>query len=165
MPRDQDFDAVPAGSLTDNACSPRIEDDPRFRGIRIAAPQKVALEGKPDEYGYFARVIICGAYQLDSNYLGLRERFLPRVLIVAVDLKRHLAFAGRAHTLLNAEMGPDPFQGEMLNDREWKGRFITEFFNPNLVAELGLPREEADYAVYAALGKYVSNVVRIAVRR
>jgi hypothetical protein len=165
MPRDQDFDAVPAGSLTDNACSPRIEDDFRFRGIRINAPQKVALEGKPDEYGYFARVIVCGAYQLDSNYLGLRERFMPRVLIVAVDLGRHRAFAGRAHTIMNAEFGPEPLEGKMLSDADYKGRFITEFFNPNLVAELGLPREEADYAVYAAIGKYVSNVVRIAVRR
>ena len=165
MLRDQDFDAVPAGSLTENACSPKIEDDFRFRGIRINAPQKVALEGKPDEYDYFARVIICGAYQLDSNYLGLHEQFLQRVVIVAVDLGRHRAFAGRAHTIMNAEIGPDPFEGEMLSDADFKGRFIAEFFNTNLVAELGLPQEEADYAVYAVIGRYVSNVVRIAVRR
>jgi hypothetical protein len=165
MPDDADFDQVSVGSLMDNACTPNILDDWDFRGIRIAAPKKVALSGKPDGFGNFARVVVCGAYQLDSNYLGLREQFLDRLVVVAASARTHEAFAGKMQPIINPVRTPMPLDGMMLSDADWAGRSITKFFNPNLVPVLGLPQREDDYFVYAALGKYVSNVVRIALRR
>jgi hypothetical protein len=165
MPDDADFDKISVGSLMDNACTPNVLDDWDFRGIRIVAPKKVALEGNPDGFGNFARVVVCGVYQLDSNYLGLREQFLDRLVLVAASVRTHHAYAGKMQPIINAVRVPSPLDGMMLTDADWAGRFITKFFNPNLVPVLGLPKQEDDYIVYAALGKYVSNVVRIAVRR
>jgi hypothetical protein len=166
MPTDTDFDRVPVNSFTDNNCSPDVLSDFTFKGIKIAAPQKVALEGKPDKFGSFARVVVCGAYRMEANYLGLRERFLPRVIVVAIDQRSHIPYAGHVTGLFNAEPGESPFDKmPRLPDTAFNGRFVSQYFNTNLVQIMELPQVETDYVVYAVLGKYVSNVVRIALRR
>ncbi len=162
MPSDADFDRVPVNTFTDNLCSPDVLSDLRFTGIKIAAPSKVALEGKPDAFGTFARVVVAGAYRLEANYLGLRERFMPRLVVVAVDLRSHRAYAGHVTGLFDAEPGADPYANMLLTDADFQGRFISEYFNTNLAQVLPLPQIETEYAVYAALGAYVSNVVQIA---
>ncbi|MBI4955388.1 MAG: hypothetical protein HY908_25420 [Myxococcales bacterium] len=161
MPDDSDFDKIPIGSLSDNACTPKVDDDWDFRGLRIAAPRRVPLTGKPDAFGCFARAPVCGVYQLDSNYLGFREQFRTRVILVAVDARSHRAYANRLQTIVNPARMASPLDGMMLTEADWAGRYVTQFFNPNLVSLLALPEMAAEYIVYATLGRYVSNVVRI----
>ncbi|MCC6557366.1 MAG: hypothetical protein IT372_30820 [Polyangiaceae bacterium] len=161
------FEAVPAGSLSSSACSPDMGADPDLRGIRLHAPRRAFLappardpEGAPP-----ARVIVCGAYHMDSDYLGLREQFLPRILLVAVDAATHRARAGRVEAASAGDLMPEPFQGVPLGPGAFAGRSVIGYFNSNLAEALSLPAAEADYWVYATLGAYVSNVVRIEVRR
>ena len=51
-----------------------------------------------------------------------------------------------------------------MSDQDFAGRTVNLYFNPNLATTLSLPEQEANYYVYATLGQYVSNVVRIALR-
>lgn len=166
MPDDAEFAKVNARTFSPNPCSPDVAGDYDFRGIRIAAPKLVRFEpGERDPlFGTFAHIIVCGSYRLDANYLGLRERFLPRVLVVAVDRRQHRAYAARL--MDPGSMAPtlDPFEGMTLTDDDFKGRIITEHFNANLSDIMELPEQAADYYVYASLGGYVSNVVRMSVR-
>jgi hypothetical protein len=164
VPSDADFDLVSIGSYEDNLCTPDILDDTAIKGIRIAAPRRVALEGKPDFFGNFARAVVCGAYRLPSNYLGLREKFLEELLFVAVDATMHEVYSG----MLDLEPELDEFPAEPdepIDDADWEGRSAIQFFNPNLVSILGLPQQEAEYIVYVCLGDHVSNVVRMALVR
>lgn len=168
MPSDSDFDRVPVNSFSDNLCSPDVTTSFTFEGIKIAAPQRVPLEGKPDRFGSFARLIVSGGYRFPANYLGLREKFRPRLVIVAVDQRSHIAYVGGLlGGSMNIEPGPSPYDkpGRVLTDRDFKGRFISEYFNPNLAQLFPLPQVETDYVAYALLGKYVSNTVRIALRK
>ena len=161
MPSDADFDQVSIGSYEDNLCTPDLYQDFEFRGIRVSAPQRVALVGKPDGFGNFARVLVCGAYQLDSNYLGLQEQFRPHLLFVAVDARTHEVRAGK----LPIQPPRRRLLPQGLTDADWEGRSVIEFFNPNLVSVCGLPPRETQYIVYVSLGGYISNVVRIRVER
>lgn len=164
-PTDRDFDKVDAGSLLEYDCSPEMELS--FRGIRLHAPRRVKIAPDPRARyaGAFARIIVCGAYHLDATYLDLRERFLPRVLLVAVDARTHAPFAAPMEALPNALPEPDAFEGLDLEPEDFEGRSVIEYFNPNLAELLSLPEAEAEYLVYATLGSYVSNVVRIDVHR
>ena len=167
MAADSEFAQVVAGSLLRNACTPAEADDFGFRGLRLAAPAKVELvPGARDPlFGAFARLMACGCYCFDSNYLGLREQFLEHIVLVAVDLRQHRAYAGRMQAVPNAIPMPSPFDAELYSDADWAGRSVTGYFNPNLAELMALPAEETDWVVYAALGSHLSNAVRIAVRR
>jgi hypothetical protein len=160
---DRRFESVFPGSLQPYSCSPELPDDPEFRGVILAAPRVSPLARDPDT-GAFARVIVCGAYQLDADYLGLRERFLGRLLVVAVDVRTHRPFAGVVR-VPGGDIDPDPFAGRGLLPSDFAGRSVGGYFNLNLASRLRLPEGEADYHVYATVGEFVSNVVRIEVRR
>lgn len=165
--RDEDFERVPAGSFTPNPCSPDLLSTYDFRGIQLNAPSEVLFDGDSRDrfHGTFARVLVCGAYHLDSSYLDLREDFLPRILLVAVNAKTHEARAENFETAPNALPNPSPLDQLGLGPDDLRGRSIIEYFNVDLVRVLSLPEAEADYLVYAVLGSYVSNRRRISVRR
>ncbi len=166
MPSDAEFAQMNAPTFSRVSCSPVVDDDFDFRGIRLAAPQRVEFDDgtRSPLSGAFAHLVVCGGFRFDANYLGLRERFLPRVVVVATDPARRRAFAG---TLMGgpSEHAPqNPLDKLDLSPDDWTGRIITEFFTTNLAEIMNLPETEADYYVHATLGGYVSNVVRIAVR-
>ncbi len=161
--QDRDFDRVEAGSLTAWPCSPRVDADPAFRGIRLTAPGRVTIGAAADPFApVFARVMVCGALHLDFDYLGARGRFLPRIVLVAVSATTHRVFAARFEPVPNAipEPPPDP-----PDPGGWPAGSIIQYWSPNLAELLSLPEEEADYFAHATLGDHVSNVVRIEVRR
>jgi hypothetical protein len=159
MPSDADFDAVVSGTFEPNDCTPDVEADRSFRGIRIASPKRVPLTGKPDRDRSFARVMVVGAAHLDSNYLGLRERFLEHIHIAAVDVLHHRARSRPIEIMPNA-IPIEPFAGMNVTDAMFAGRSVIVYFNVNLVPLLALPEVEAEYVIYATLGSYVSNTTR-----
>jgi hypothetical protein len=167
--RDEDFEQVPAGTFTPNPCSPDLLSTYDFRGIQLNAPRELLYDGESRDrfHGTFARVLVCGAYHLDSDYLDLREQFMPRILLVAVDARTHEARAEHFETAPNALEPASPFDTMRLGPDDLRGRSIIEYFNVDLVHVLSLPEPEieAEYLVYAVLGSYVSNVVRISVRK
>jgi hypothetical protein len=167
MTTDAQFDQVIAGSLLPNPCTPVPTDELDFRGLLLQAPTDVWFQpGQRDPlFGAFARMLVCGIYCFDANYLDLRERFLERIVLVAVDVVQHRAYSTRLRAIPNAIAVPSPLDGMPLSAADWAGRSVTGYFNPNLAEILPLPAEETSYVVYAALGTYLSNVVRIAVRR
>jgi hypothetical protein len=166
-PTDADFEAVSPGSLLPNPCTPDVRKDRRFRGIALHAPKEVIFDGQSRDpfFGAFARVVVAGAYCFDANYLDLRQQFLSRIVLVAVDAGDHRAFSGTMEPIANAVPVPSPFDRLALSPQDFAGRSVTGYFNPNLAQVLSLPEREAEYIVYAVLGAFVSNVVRIRVRR
>lgn len=166
-PGDADFEQVIAGSRVPNPCTPSLQGNRRFRGIKIAAPREVVFDGESRDpfFGAFARVLLAGIYHFDANYLDLRQQFLRRIVLVAVDAADHRAFVGTMEPVANAIRVPSPLDRMNLSPQDFAGRSITGYFNPNLAQVLSLPEKEAEYIAYATLGEYVSNVVRIQVRR
>jgi hypothetical protein len=158
MAADADFDRVVSRTFEPVAVSPDVEGDLSFRGIRIDAPRRVALSGKPDRDRSFARVMLVGACHLDSNYLGMAERFLEHIHVVAVDAVLHRARCAPIELIPNAvPMRPEHYT---ISEVGLAGRSVLLYFNLNLVPLLHLPEAEAEYVIYAVLGRYVSNVVR-----
>lgn len=159
---DAAFDEVVEGSLLSSTCSPEI-DDPEFRGLRIAAPTAVTYS--PGDFnpitGAFARIVVCGTYQLDFSALGLDGDFVESIVMIAVDEGRRETFNGRMVTVRNRI--PPPPRPDGLEPADFAGDVIAGHFNPNLAVVLDLPERPADYVVYAVLGPYESNRVRISV--
>lgn len=166
-PKDEDFEAVNAGSLMSNRCSPDLKADRNFRGIKLHAPKEVIFDSDSRDpfFGAFARVLLAGAYRFEANYLGLRQQFLQRIVLVAVDAREHRVFSGTMEPIANAIVMKNPLDQGNYSAQDLAGRLIGGYFNPNLAQVLSLPEKEAEYIAYAALGSYVSNVVRIKVAR
>jgi hypothetical protein len=161
---DPAFDEVVEGSYMEYACSPDI-DDPDFIGIVLNAPKVVKYEpGKPDPIsGAFAPIIVCGAYAFKYTTLGLNGDFADSIVMVAVDENSRISYHGTMTGIDNAE--PPPAGGEDgLTPEDFAGDTIGGYFNPNLATLMNIPEKDADYVVYALLGPYESNRVRISVR-
>lgn len=60
--------------------------------------------------------------------------------------------------------GVDGSEDPELLPEDFTGDVITGHFNPNLAVVLELPERPADYIVYAVLGPYESNRVKVSVR-
>jgi hypothetical protein len=167
MPSDSEFARIRAPTFSRSPCSPTVGDDRAFRGIRIDAPREVAIDEDDADArtGAFAHAIVCGAYRLDANYLDLRQRFLPRVFVVATDPARQRAYAGRLLGGPSQVEPPNPLAHLDLAPEDWVGRVVNEYFNTNLVLILGLPPQSATYFVHATIGGYVSNVIKMTLKR
>jgi hypothetical protein len=159
------FNQVVEGSYMDYACSPDI-DDPDFIGIKLNAPEVVTyLPGSANPItGAFAPVVVCGAYAFKYTTMGLDGDFADSIVLVAVDEKMRISYHGTMLGVENAEPQPEGADNG-LTAEDFAGDTIGGYFNPNLAVVLGLPEKEADYVVYALLGPYESNRVRISVRQ
>jgi hypothetical protein len=159
------FKQVVEGSYREHACSPDI-DDLNFIGIKLNAPEVVTyVPGSSNPInGSFAPVIVCGSYSFKYTTLGLNGKFANAIVLVAVDEKSRMSFHGTMTGVKNAV--PEPQGADNgLTAEDFAGDTIGGYFNPNLAVILGLPEKEADYVVYALLGPYESNRVRISVRQ
>ncbi len=161
---DPAFEEVVEGSYMDYACSPEVED-PDFIGILLNAPEVVTyVPGSSNPLnGSFAPVIVCGAYAFKYTTLGLNGDFADSIVLVAVDEKSRISYHSTMPGVENAV--PEQADPESnLTAEDFAGDIIGGYFNPNLAVILGLPEKEADYIVYALLGPYESNRVRISIK-
>ena len=161
---DAAFEEVTEGSYQYFECSPDI-DDPDFRGILLNAPSVVTFgPGSSNPLnGAFAPVVVCGAFVFDYSTLGLNGDFADSIVMVAVDEKSRRSFRGTMTGIENAEPMPEGLDDDE-NESDFSEDIIGGYFNPNLAVILGLPEQEADYVVYALLGTFESNRVRISVK-
>lgn len=160
------FEEVEASSLLSYRCSPEITKRD-FRGIVLNGPGEVYYEpGLPDPLsGSFAKIIVCGTYQFKYDTLGLNGNFVESIVLVAVDVKSNQTYSGTMAMPYNKTVVPDAVESMGLQHQDFKDDVITKYFNPNLAEVLKLPEHEADYFIYATLGPYKSNVVRVGVRK
>jgi len=144
------FNEVVEGSYMDYACSPEVV---------------TYLPGSANPItGAFAPVVVCGAYAFKYTTMGLDGDFADSIVLVAVDEKMRISYHGTMLGVENAEPQPEGADNG-LTAEDFAGDTIGGYFNPNLAVVLGLPEKEADYVVYALLGPYESNRVRISVRQ
>jgi hypothetical protein len=158
---DPAFEGVIPGSLLSYPCSPVIDDfDVDFRGILLNAPKEVYLDavaqGPPP-------VVVCGTYAFDWNYLDLEGEFLESISLVVVDEDTNESRSAAMQTMQNPSVKPRMLEQEGLDPSDFEGRVIEKHFNPDLGELLDLPRKPATYVIYATLGTYKSNVVRVRV--
>jgi hypothetical protein len=147
-----DFNAVPLGEHTRNACTPDTPED--FVGIRIAAPAKVV-------FGQDA-FALCGTYRFAAEYLYRFPRPTGAIVVVAVDARTHRPYAAN---LLPENAPPVPAYRPP-KDPDWMANhFIRRYVNVNLLDFLpDLPRVSTDYWVYALIERHVSNVLTVSCR-
>ena len=147
-----------------NECTP-VVDDPEFRGIVIDAPPQVEFRTGQRTPGSsaFALIRLCGICRFDYHFMGLDGDFIEAILIVAVDDETNETFSGKLTLVTNAEPQPPDLLGRDLVKQDYTGLVVEEHFNPNLAQALRLPARSAQYVVYATLGEYKSNSVRIRV--
>lgn len=155
---DSAFDEI-FNTFESYSCSPEITSDD-FRGILLNAPKVVQFgpDTKDPRFGGFARMYVCGVCRFDLNYLGLGGTFVSAIRLFAVNAKTHQVYPGGIPMGIRPRPPPDP------NDPA-EDVVIAEWFNPNLTRVMDIPEEEGDYLVYATLGEYKSNTVRIQLRR
>lgn len=161
---DPAFEDVTEGSYLDYECSPDI-DDPDFLGILLNAPEVVTfVPGRSNPInGAFAPIIVCGTYSFEYRTMGLDGDFADSIVLIAVDEASRVSFRGTMSGVENAEPEPEGLDGDPTAE-DFADYVIGGYFNPNLAVVLDLPEQEADYIVYALLGAFESNRVRISVR-
>ena len=159
---DCSFEGAEFDLMERNSCSPVI-DDVDFEGIVIHAPEEVLYEpGEPVEGSEaFADVRICGTCCVDYAFGGLGGDVIEEILLVAVDAATQETYSGKMEPIPNPEERPDDLGGGPVDT---EGLLVETYFNPNLAEDLALPERPAEYIVYAVLGEYKSNTVRIRVK-
>ena len=141
------FDDVRHGSLLRTAATPELPFDLDYRGLRIAALNRVPLQKRDDGY---ANIPLAGHVTLAGSDAGATAP-LAYVQIVAATRVGRPCVGNLDVRRSNEVLPPDPSASE------------TYYFNVDLAETLDLPPTPAIYFVYAFLGPYVSNVVRIEV--
>jgi len=147
------FNAVSTGEATENECSPELEDD--FRGLRINMPERVRLGAD--------KLVVCGSFQFDADYVYTFNEIHAAVVIVAVDVKRHIPYACN---IVETGGRPRPSRPHTpRRDPDWMANHVIgSYFNVNLLRHMkDLPRVSADYFVYAMIEDHVSNVRTVSV--
>ena len=154
-----DFAKLDTDLMSQNPCSPVI-DDPDFLGMVIHAAQEVFYDPGESVEGSlaFADVRICGTVAVDFGFQGLGGEVTEEILLVVVDAKSQETWSGKMEPIANPEQRPVDLGGDA---GPTEGLIVESYFNPNLVETLDLPEKPAEYIVYAVLGEYKSNTVRI----
>jgi hypothetical protein len=157
-----DFGNLETGIMRRNPCSPVI-NDPDFLGLVINAPEEVFYTPGETVEGSlaFADVRVCGTVSVDYAYGGYRGEVTDKILLVAVNAATQETWSGKMEPIPNPEQRPDGLGGGSADN---EGLVMESYFNPNLVETLDLPERPAEYIVYAVLGEYKSNTLRILVK-
>ncbi len=154
-----DFAKLDTDLMSQNPCSPVI-DDPDFLGIVINAAADVFYDPGETVEGSlaFADARICGTVAVDYGFQGLRGEVTEEILLVAVNAATQETWSGKMEPIANPEQRPENLGGD---GGPTEGLIVESYFNPNLVETLDLPEKPAEYIIYAVLGEYKSNTVRI----
>lgn len=181
LSEDCDFTVAANNSTTQYECSPQLRDSyfRPFIGVLINGPATITWPKGASEEGNPPgpngqttgplRIMISGVVQLPFNAMGLNGEFADKVLIVAVDRKTANTYSGKIwfpESLPEPEPdNPDdlfPETGEE-NTADLTAP-VASYFNIDLLHNLEVPITSAVYSVYAQIGEYKSNVLRIETR-
>ncbi|MGQ9424387.1 hypothetical protein ACXYTJ_00385 [Gilvimarinus sp. F26214L] len=181
IPKGCDFSAVENNSVNEYPCSPRLHDnyfDP-FLGLLINGPEITTwpsdLSPNDLSVGPFGqtvgpfRLMFSGVVKLPYGTMGLNGEFSDQVTIVAVDQNNGQTYTGRIwfpESLQEPESDyvDDLFPDAVENSEDDLKKPVLNYFNIDLVNNLGVPVRDATYTVYATLGDYTSNVLTVETR-
>ncbi len=148
MERNCDFFNIEINVKKETACSPVVDEN--FRGIRIAAPERIELnEDVP--------FVLCGTMQLDRRYEFLFNSVTNEWTIVIENVKEKKVWSCN---LLRPGFKPSRKNPNMTIDDIHPEEVATSFFNIDLFSYIpDMPRLAGEYIIYATLGDYTSNSV------
>lgn len=177
LPQNCNFMVTDNNSEGRSECSPKLDDGIRskFEGILINGPSTVVWpkdvsenDNIPGPFGETSgplRLMICGLNNLKYSFMGLNGSFSDSVLIVAVNQETGKTYSGKME---NPEFLPD-FDDENFGEPKVsrpvseakKNLLIPNYFNLDLVHNLGVPINNSTLSVYAILGEFKSNTLTI----
>lgn len=138
------FDDFTPDDRCPNAATPDVEADLHFVGIRISAPDRVRAGGD-------AFLPVAGAYQVPFDALGLRGRFGEHVHLVVTGSVEAPSVVPLLREVPDMPPAPESAYPELT---------IVEYLNVDVGERLGGFGPGVIF-IYAVLGPWVSNVVRI----
>jgi len=174
IPQDCDFNVITNANNYENVCTPKLKSAffSPFSGVLINGPSHVEWPSNIDPNDFPTgpwgetdgplRLMVAGLVRLPYKTLNLKGEFSEEILLVAVNVKTAQAYSGK---MPKPELLPEPDFFDDLSERsrseEDKNTLLSDYFNFDLVHDLGLPIEDATYHVYSTLGEYKSNVLTI----
>jgi hypothetical protein len=150
-----EFADVPFGSITAQACSPRVAD-PRFKGIAIRLPDRIGVAA-----GEALVLPICGYYQLDTA-----------PLLMGADIHIHARgvggtplapIIGKVVTNTGAnepDARPPKFE---IDPRDYAGQVSESYFFFDAQSYLPVKLPPGTYDIAVSYGRTQSNVARVEV--
>jgi hypothetical protein len=170
LPESCDFSQVHNNSTGSHVCSPKLLDSTKnpFIGILINASKEITWtkDTATEEYSSGqSRLMVSGVVKLKYSYMGLNGNFSIKNLLVAVNQKTAQLYDGKMVLpdflpQPTAKFKDDLFPDENLSDINLYSP-VANYFNIDLIENLGIPISDATYTVYATLGEYKSNVLII----
>lgn len=174
LPQNCDFNLVENVSNQEFDCSPKLKDKffSSFSGLLINMPKKVvwpagvSLSDYPvgpsgDTHGPL-RLMVAGLARFSYSMLNASDDISDEVLIVAVNQQSAVTYSGKMPKPDFLDIPPpsadDP---DMMLSEEDKNTLLTSHFNFDLVRDIGIPIESANYIVYAILGEHKSNIITV----
>ncbi len=159
------FAGVEPDSFGEEPCTPEIAEG--FEGLALASPETVFYDAGQENplTGAFADIVVCGVVSLPYDTQGLEDAFLDSIELVAIDQATRKNYTGQLSQNGMSETDDPTLDSRVpLDIVEGEEIVVTDFFNPNLTSLLELPEQDAEYLVFAKLGPYNSNQVRVRVK-
>lgn len=174
LPIDCDFLAIGNNDSIEYDCSPKLTDRffSDFKGILINTQSEIIWpdNASKDDCTYFPngnnnspfKLMLAGLAHVPDSVIKNNLDIAFEVLIVAVDQKTAQSYSGKMIKL--GSIGAIPELEPDVGDDVSPDITRKNFFNIDLVENLGLPISNATYIVYATLGEYKSNVMTVGTR-
>jgi hypothetical protein len=142
---DRSFFDVNLAVDDENACSPKVPDQPSWRGVLIRAPSRVPFRrGAPrDDHGAFTTFPICGYYFVDVAPDPAKRG----VVLTAVDRAHGKTYSGEITSLDDTPVVPPP-RSSPVPKSQLKGLAVGRHFNANLLWFKGQVSNEVTVELY-----------------
>ncbi|MES2673543.1 MAG: hypothetical protein V4660_04855 [Pseudomonadota bacterium] len=170
LPESCDFSMAQNSSTSSHDCSPQLLDSTinPFVGILINAPEEIIWTKDPVTGEYISgkpRLMVSGVVKLKYSYMGFNGNFSIKTLLVAVNKKTAKSYDGK---MIFPDFLPQPkkkFKADIfpitgLSEISLNSP-VANYFNIDLIENLGIPIDDATYIVYAILGEFKSNALTI----
>lgn len=169
LPESCDFSLVQNNSTSSHDCSPQLLDSTNnpFLGILINVPKEITWTKEPVTGEYISgqlRLMVSGVVKLKYSYMRLKGNFSIKTLLVAVNQQTAQSYSGK---MILPDFLPQPkakFKDDLfpagLSEISLNSP-VANYFNIDLIENLGVPIADATYTVYAILGDVKSNVLTI----
>lgn len=149
IPASCDFNSIDYPFFS-NECSPRIKG--LNTGLVINGPAEVQLT---DDFN----IKIASTYSHNLiNKLDLTQPIRNSIVFIATDIETNVSLSGKIEEDIMIEEKPDLSD---VDQEILQKKIIGGYVNVELVTLLSVPLKLTTYIVYATVGPYVSNKIKI----
>lgn len=169
IPESCDFQSVGNNDSIEYDCSPKLTDRffSEFKGILINTPKEIIwpANSSVEDYQTYPngnndsplKFMLSGLAHVPDSTVKNNKDIAFEVVVVAVNQKTAESYSGKMQQMGDAGELPD-MNPDIENAPEVRRK---NFFNVDLIQNLGIPVSEASYTVYATLGEYKSNITTV----